>query len=118
MISREDKHLSGGDMALSDSVFYPDAFRFKPSHVSIKHRGDLPRLDSVFDVRAHPIFYGLTKLRLAMNQCDSSATSIKLKSRLGSGILPPDHNDVLLPVLMRLGVIVRNVGEMLAGHIQ
>ncbi len=51
-----------------------------------------------------------------MHQRDAGTAAIEVKSRFGGRIFAADDDDVLTPVWMRLGVVVRDVRQILAGH--
>ena len=53
-----------------------------------------------------------------MNQRDVGAAAKKVERRFGGGILAADHDHVLAPVGVRVGEVVRDVRQILAGNAQ
>ena len=79
-------------------------------------RPDFAGADAVFDVGLDPVFEALAHFGAAMNQGDASAAAEKIERRFGGGIFPADDDDVLVPVRVRVGEIMRNVWKIFAGN--
>ena len=87
-------------------------------HVSLEEGFHLFGLDAVFDVRANPILDGGTEFGAAMDQGHVGAGAIQIERGFGGRIFASDDDDVLAPVGVRLGVVVRNVRKIFAGDVE
>ena len=77
---------------------------------------DLSVLDAVLEVGLDPVLHVMVQLRSAMHQRDARAVPPQIERRNGGGVLAPDHQHVGVVVRMRLAVVVRDLGQILAGN--
>ena len=83
-----------------------------------KHGADFARADAVLDVRLDPEFQRFPQLRAAMHQGDAGAGAEEIERGLGGGVFRADDDDLLIPVGMRVGEVVRDVRQIFAGNAQ
>ena len=116
MVAGQGKDLRGRDGLLPFRSADSHAAGLEAQHVGLEEGFHLFGLDAVFDVRANPILDGGAEFGAAMNQGYVGAGAIQIERGFGGRILAADDDDVLAPVGVRLGVVVRNVGQILAGN--
>ena len=68
-------------------------------------------------VRLDPVLDVVVQLRLAIDQRDARAVTPQIESGNRGRVLAADHQHVGVVIRMRLGVIVRDLGQILAGHV-
>ena len=75
-------------------------------------------LDPILDIGSHPVLDRVPERGMPMHQRDLRAGSKQLQRRFGGGILPTDDDDPLPVIGVRIGVVVRHVRQVFAGHSQ
>ena len=95
-----------------------DQDRIRPNlhHLSFKQSFDLSLLDPVLDVRADPVFDPVRERRMTVDERDAGAVPVKIQGRLGRRVGPSDHGNIAVEVRVRLGVVMRYFGQVLAGN--
>ena len=86
--------------------------------VRVEVRLDFAALDAVLDVGLDPILHAIGNPRAAMHQRDARAGPEQFERRDGGGILRAHHQHVVIVVRMRLLVIVDDLVQILARHVQ
>ena len=82
----------------------------------LEHGLHLTCLDTILNVRPHPILDRRTKLLFAVHKRHTRPVSIEIERRLCGGVFPANHDNVLIPIFVRFRVVVRYVGQFLARH--
>src|ERR1700694_770725 len=77
-------------------------------HRAVEVRDDFASLDSVLDIRTHPILDVVVDLRSAMDESDASAVPPQIQSHFGRGIFAANDNDVSIKIRMRFAIIMED----------
>src|ERR1700689_2498812 len=77
---------------------------------------DFAGTDAVFDVGFDPVFEAFAHLGLPMNERDARAAAEKIERRFGGRIFSADDDDVLIPIRVGVGEIVRDMRQIFAGN--
>ena len=93
-----------------------DRIRGDLAHGGVEVRGDFMVLDAIFDVGLDPVLDVGRDGRAAMHQGDARSVTPELQGGDGRGILGANHNNIRVVVGMRLAIVVRDLGQILAGH--
>src|SRR4030088_1676047 len=83
-------------------------------HAAAEVSLNFPCLDAVFYIGLDPILHVMVQLRLTVNQGDASTMAPEIKSCDGGRILATDDQHLAVVVRVRLAVIVRDPGAVLA----
>src|SRR5215472_12107920 len=118
MISRQGKYLLGWECVFAPSILHNHFLLAKLSDVRLEEGLDLPRVDTVLDVRAHPILNRRAKVLLSMDDGNSRSVAVQVERRIGSRIFSSDHDNILFPVFVWLRIVVRNVRQVFSGDAQ
>src|SRR5216683_3415480 len=118
VVAGQREHASRRQFLLTGSIFDHDFLARDLLDARLEQRFHLAGLDPVLNVRPHPVLDRCTKVLIPVHQRHARSISIEIERRLRGGIFPADHDHVLIPIFVRLGVVMRYVREIFARHAQ
>src|SRR5882757_4633720 len=77
---------------------------------------NLTGLDAVLDVRPYPILHVRMNLGAAVDHCHASSMPPEIKRGLSCGIFAADDDHIVIEIRMRLAIVMKNFGKILAGN--
>ena len=117
MVAGEGEDLSGGEGSFAGAIANDYLAGLDADDLGVEVGADFVGGDAIFDVGLDPVFEAFAERGAAMDERDAGAGAEEFEGGLGGRILCADDDDVLLPVGMRIGEIVRDVREIFAGNV-